>query len=98
MFDAIILRELTDVLCCSVRGSIMWRKALVAAVLALAVGFFYHGGPDLQEQILQYIRLPNFLSSSLSLNSQNSLEQVISSAWETLITLPTQQWSKVAVG
>ncbi|KAK2842610.1 hypothetical protein Q5P01_012810 [Channa striata] len=37
-------------------------------------------------------------SPSLSLNSQNSLEQVISAAWETLITLPTQQWSRVAVG
>lgn len=98
MFHAIILRELTGVLCCSVRGSIMWRKALVAALLALAVGFFYHGGPDLQEHILQYIGLPNFPSSSLRLNSKDSLEHVISSAWQTLITLPTQQWSKVAVG
>ncbi|XP_029009261.1 ADP-dependent glucokinase isoform X2 [Betta splendens] len=74
----------------------MWRKALVAALLALAVGYFYHGCPDLQEQILQYVSLPNLQSSSQ--NSHNSLEKVISSAWETLITLPTRQWSKVAVG
>ncbi|XP_074489992.1 ADP-dependent glucokinase isoform X1 [Sebastes fasciatus] len=73
----------------------MWRKASAAALLALAVGYFYHGGPDLPEQILQYINLPNFQPSS---PSQTSLEQVISAAWETLITLPTRQWSKVAVG
>ncbi|KAK1887283.1 ADP-dependent glucokinase [Dissostichus eleginoides] len=30
--------------------------------------------------------------------SQKSLEQVVSSAWKTLITLPTRQWSRVAVG
>ncbi|GAA6215262.1 ADP-dependent glucokinase isoform X2 [Lates japonicus] len=76
----------------------MWRKASAAALLALAVGYFYHGSPDLPEQILQYIGLPNFQSSSHSLNGHNSLEQVISAAWETLITLPTRQWSKVAVG
>uniref|UniRef100_A0A8C4IRN1 ADP-dependent glucokinase n=2 Tax=Dicentrarchus labrax TaxID=13489 RepID=A0A8C4IRN1_DICLA len=78
--------------------SIMWRKASAAALLALAVGYFYNGSPDLPEQILQYISLPNFQQSYQSQNSQNSLEQVISAAWETLITLPTRQWSKVAVG
>lgn len=76
----------------------MWRKASAAALLALAVGYFYHGSPDLPEQILQYISLPNFQSSSQSQNSHNSLEQVISAAWETLITLPTRQWNRVAVG
>ncbi|XP_029378127.1 ADP-dependent glucokinase isoform X2 [Echeneis naucrates] len=76
----------------------MWRKASAAALLALAVGYFYHGGQDLPHQILHYVSLPIFQSSSHSLNSQNSLEQVISTAWETLITLPTRQWSKVAVG
>lgn len=70
----------------------------MAALLALAVGYFYHGSPDLPEQILQYISLPNFQSASQSGSSQNSLEQVISSAWETLITLPARQWGKVAVG
>uniref|UniRef100_UPI0037E82F49 ADP-dependent glucokinase isoform X1 n=1 Tax=Semicossyphus pulcher TaxID=241346 RepID=UPI0037E82F49 len=76
----------------------MWRKASAAALLALAVGYFYHGSPDLPEQILQYIGLPNFQSPMQSQNDQNSLEQVISTAWETLITLPSRQWSKVAVG
>ncbi|XP_076590132.1 ADP-dependent glucokinase isoform X2 [Chaetodon auriga] len=76
----------------------MWRKASAAALLALAVGYFYHGSPELPEQILQYISLPNFQSSSQSQNSQNSLEQVIAAAWETLITLPSRQWGKVAVG
>ncbi|XP_073329011.1 ADP-dependent glucokinase isoform X1 [Pagrus major] len=77
----------------------MWRKASVAALLALAVGYLYYGSPELPEQILQYVSLPNVQSSSQnSPNSQNSVEQVISAAWETLITLPTRQWSKVAVG
>ena len=80
-------------------GSIMWRKASVAALLALAVGYLYYGGPELSEQILQYISLPNIQSPSQnSPNSQKSVEQLISAAWETLITLPTRQWSKVAVG
>lgn len=76
----------------------MWRKASAAALLALAVGYFYHGSPDLPEQILHYINLPNFQTSSQSQNSQKGLEQVISTAWEALITLPTRQWSRVAVG
>ncbi|XP_029290649.1 ADP-dependent glucokinase isoform X2 [Cottoperca gobio] len=73
----------------------MWKTASAAALLALAVGYFYQGSPQLPEQILQYIGLPNFQTSP---QSQKSLEQVISAAWETLITLPTRQWSKVAVG
>ncbi|KAL3061134.1 hypothetical protein OYC64_009359 [Pagothenia borchgrevinki] len=73
----------------------MWRKASAAALLALAVGYFYHGGSELPEQILQYIGLPNIQTPP---ESQKSLEQVVSSAWETLITLPTRQWSRVAVG
>ncbi|XP_047451843.1 ADP-dependent glucokinase isoform X2 [Mugil cephalus] len=77
----------------------MWRKtSAAAALLAIAVGYFYHGSPELPEQILQYIRLPNFQTSSQSLDGQNNLEQVISAAWETLITLPGRQWSKIAVG
>ncbi|KAJ4938432.1 hypothetical protein JOQ06_003052 [Pogonophryne albipinna] len=73
----------------------MWRKASAAALLALAVGYFYHGGSELPEQILTYIGLPNIQTPPVS---QKSLEQVVSSAWETLITLPTRQWSRVAVG
>ncbi|MEQ2159619.1 hypothetical protein GOODEAATRI_024893, partial [Goodea atripinnis] len=63
-------------------GSIMWRKASAALLLALAVGYFYGG-------------LPNFHTSS---QSNSSLERAISAAWEALITLPSRQWSKVAVG
>lgn len=73
----------------------MWRKATAAAVLALAVGYLYHGSPELPEQILQYINLPNLQSFT---QSQASVEQVISAAWDTLISLPTRQWSRVAVG
>ncbi|XP_036963678.1 ADP-dependent glucokinase isoform X2 [Acanthopagrus latus] len=77
----------------------MWRKASVAALLALAVGYLYYGSPELPEQILQYISLPNIQSPSQnSPNSQKSVEQLISAAWDALITLPTRQWSKVAVG
>lgn len=74
---------------------IMWRKASVAALLALAVGYLYHGCPELPEQLLQYISPDGLWSSS---HSQRRLEQVISDAWDSLITLPTRQWSRVAVG
>lgn len=88
--------------CVVVGGCIckMWRKALAAALLALAVGFFYQGSIDLPDHILEYISLPNFKisSSSQSRNSQNSVEQVICTAWETLISLPSRRWSRVAVG
>uniref|UniRef100_A0A1A8IRV2 ADP-dependent glucokinase n=2 Tax=Nothobranchius kuhntae TaxID=321403 RepID=A0A1A8IRV2_NOTKU len=73
----------------------MWRTASAAVLLALAVGYFYHGRPDLPEQILQYVGLPHLQTSS---QSQKSLEHVVSAAWEALITLPAHQWSKVAVG
>nr|XP_057932395.1 ADP-dependent glucokinase isoform X2 [Doryrhamphus excisus] len=73
----------------------MWRKASVAALLALAVGYLYHGGPDLPEQLLQYVSLPSFQSSP---QSQRQLERVISDAWDSLIALPRRQWGRVAVG
>ncbi|XP_029909849.1 ADP-dependent glucokinase isoform X2 [Myripristis murdjan] len=76
----------------------MWRKALAAALLALAVGYFYHASPDLSEQILQYINLPAIRSARQGQDSQPSFEHLISAAWETLITVPTRQWSRVAVG
>lgn len=79
-------------------GTIMWRKASAAALLALAVGYFYHGNPNLPENILQYISIPNFQSSFQNHNGQNRAEWIISAAWDTLITLPTRQWSRVAVG
>ncbi|XP_076026045.1 ADP-dependent glucokinase isoform X2 [Genypterus blacodes] len=76
----------------------MWKSASAAALLALAVGYFYHIQPDLPEQILQFANLPHYQSALQIDNSQLSLEQVISLAWETLITKPTRKWSKVAVG
>lgn len=78
--------------------SIMWRKASAAALLALAVGYFYHGCPNLPENILQYISIPNLQSSFQNHNSQNSAEWIISTAWDTLITLPSRPWSRMAVG
>ncbi|XP_071182832.1 ADP-dependent glucokinase isoform X1 [Salvelinus alpinus] len=71
----------------------MWRKAAVAALLALAVGYFYHTNPELPEQVLQYLSLPH-----PSTQGDPTLEQVISTAWETLITAPASQWGRVAVG
>lgn len=73
----------------------MWRKASAAALLALAVGYFYYGGPELPEHILRYVGLPGLRTAT---SPTDSLEEVISSAWEALITLPSRQWSKVAVG
>ncbi|XP_027887641.1 ADP-dependent glucokinase isoform X1 [Xiphophorus couchianus] len=73
----------------------MWRKASAALLLALAVGYFYGGRPELPEQILQYIGLPNLQTPS---PSNEGLERAISAAWEALIALPSRQWSKVAVG
>ncbi|XP_037110790.1 ADP-dependent glucokinase isoform X2 [Syngnathus acus] len=73
----------------------MWRKASVAALLALVVGCLYHGCPELPEQLLQYIS-PDGLRSSPQ--SEPRLERVISDAWDSLITLPARQWSRVAVG
>lgn len=67
----------------------MWRKASAAVLLALAVGYFYSGSPELPERVLQY-----FSRASPG----NGLEHAISAAWEALITLPSRQWSKVAVG
>ncbi|XP_077453638.1 ADP-dependent glucokinase isoform X2 [Stigmatopora argus] len=73
----------------------MWRKASVAALLALAVGYLYYGCPELPEQLLHYIGPTGDQSSQ---QSQQHLEQVISDAWDSLIKLPTRQWSRVAVG
>ncbi|KAJ7998324.1 hypothetical protein DPEC_G00221510 [Dallia pectoralis] len=71
----------------------MWRKAAGTALLAFVVGYVYHTNPDLPEQVLQYLPLPHQPSQS-----KPSLEQVISTAWETIITAPTRQWGRVAVG
>lgn len=76
----------------------MWRKASAAALLALAVGYFYHGSPNMPENVLQYIGIPSLQPSCPNQSGQNRVEWVISAAWDTLIALPTRQWSRVAVG
>eukprot|EP00066_Takifugu_rubripes_P016457 XP_011605723.1 PREDICTED: ADP-dependent glucokinase isoform X2 [Takifugu rubripes] len=76
----------------------MWRKASAAALLALAVGYFYHDSPNLPQNILQYVSISNFQSSFQNPNGQTRVEWIISAAWDTLITLPNRQWSRMAVG
>ena len=77
----------------------MWRKASAAALLALTVGYFYHATPDLPGDILQYITtMAPFQSDPHNQNSMPNFEQAIATAWDALITMPTRQWSKVAVG
>ncbi|XP_035251220.1 ADP-dependent glucokinase isoform X2 [Anguilla rostrata] len=75
----------------------MWKKAVVAAVLALTVGYFYQTDPELPERLMQYLS-----QSSPSLEGiptgTPTIERIISSAWETLISAPARQWSRVAVG
>lgn len=76
----------------------MWRKASAAALLALAVGYFYQDSSNLPQNILQYVSISNFQSAFQNHNGQNRVEWIVSAAWDTLITLPTRQWSRVAVG
>lgn len=75
----------------------MWKKGAAVALLALAVGYFYNTNPDQLDQILQYFS-PLLHSSSHSDPSSHTLEQVISSAWEAMITTPARPWGRVAVG
>lgn len=74
----------------------MWKKAVVAAVLALTVGYFYHTDPELPERLLQYVSQPS--PSPGGTPSTPTIEQTIASAWEALISAPARQWSRVAVG
>lgn len=74
----------------------MWRKAAAAAILAIIVGYFYHTNPELPEHVLQYLSLPH--RSPLDEPSTPTFEQVISTAWEAIITIPARQWGRVAVG
>ena len=68
----------------------MWGKALLVALLALGVGVLYQTQPELPTQVLRYVTEGGARALSA--------EQAIASAWETLITLPSRQWKKVAVG
>ena len=68
----------------------MWGKALLVALLALGVGVLYQTQPDLPAQVLRYV--------TEGAAGGRSPEQAIAAAWESLITLPSRQWRKVAVG
>ena len=86
-------------MCVPILGVIvsMWRKAAAVALLALAVGYLYRSRPDLPDQMIQYF-LPLLHPSPHSEPSSHTVEQVISSAWEVMITTPAKQWGRVAVG
>jgi len=73
----------------------MWGKASAVALLALSLGYLYHTNPHLPAQLLSYVATP---ATDGSKDYEPSAEQVIATAWETLITLPSRQWSRVAVG
>ncbi|KAG5273033.1 hypothetical protein AALO_G00146840 [Alosa alosa] len=80
----------------------MWKTATVIAVFAVTLGYFYHTHPNLPGQ-LWYFSLP-FPNGSSTLNVEEdnlntpTFEQAIASAWEALITAPTHQWKRIAVG
>ncbi|KAJ8252318.1 hypothetical protein COCON_G00216300 [Conger conger] len=74
----------------------MWKKAVVAAVLALTIGYFYHTDPELPDRLMQY--LSQSTPSPEGIPSTPTIEHIISSAWEALISAPARQWSRVAVG
>ncbi|XP_026875753.2 ADP-dependent glucokinase isoform X4 [Electrophorus electricus] len=78
----------------------MWRKAAVMAVLALAVGYLYHTDPDLPQCVLRFVTqsIPQVLLSTQLEANVPSLEEAISRAWDSLITAPTRQWGRIAVG
>ncbi|XP_066557861.1 ADP-dependent glucokinase isoform X2 [Amia ocellicauda] len=74
----------------------MWRKALGVAVLALSMGYFYHSDSELPERALHYLTVT--LRNLQGASNTAAVEQTISAAWEALITAPSRQWSRVAVG
>ncbi|MGH0191690.1 UNVERIFIED_CONTAM: hypothetical protein FKN15_069641 [Acipenser sinensis] len=78
----------------------MWRQAFAAVLLAVSIGYFYHSNPALPELAVRYLTTSlQSLSSCLQGSSSTAtIEQTISSAWDTLITAPATQWTRVAVG
>ena len=78
----------------------MWRKAALVALLALVAGYIYHTNPELPEQTLQFVTqsLPQSLLSMQHEPSGSTLEEAISRAWDNLITAPSRQWGRIAVG
>ncbi|XP_058854513.1 ADP-dependent glucokinase-like isoform X1 [Acipenser ruthenus] len=78
----------------------MWRQAFAAVLLAVSIGYFYHSNPAFPELAVRYLTTSlQSLSSCLQGSSSTAtIEQTISSAWDTLITAPATQWTRVAVG
>ncbi|TSK13441.1 ADP-dependent glucokinase [Bagarius yarrelli] len=78
----------------------MWMKAVLVALLAFALGYLYHTNPMLQNQTLHLITqsIPQSLFSSQHEPNSANLEETISRAWDALITAPTRQWGRIAVG
>ncbi|XP_006629127.1 ADP-dependent glucokinase isoform X1 [Lepisosteus oculatus] len=74
----------------------MWRRAMVAAVLALIVGIWHRSDPELPERAVRYLSAS--LRSLQGGAGTAAAEQTIAAAWEALITSPAKQWSRVAVG
>ncbi|KAG9280818.1 ADP-dependent glucokinase isoform X1 [Astyanax mexicanus] len=72
----------------------MWRKAALVALMAITLGYFYRTNPELPERMLQFVTqsLPQYEPIA------PSLEETIARAWDVLITAPTKQWGRVAVG
>ncbi|KAJ8249259.1 hypothetical protein GJAV_G00232890 [Gymnothorax javanicus] len=102
--DFKIQRTARQVICTSVKSicflqteGTMWRKAVVAAVLALTMGYFYHTDPELPERLLQHLYQPS-PEGPHDNPSTSTIEHTIASAWEALISAPARQWSRVAVG
>ncbi|MBN3270778.1 ADPGK glucokinase, partial [Polyodon spathula] len=78
----------------------MWRQAFAAVLLAVSIGYFYHSNPEFPEVAVRHLTTSlQSLSSCLQGSSSTATnEQTISSAWDTLITAPATQWTRVAVG
>ncbi|KAI5614866.1 ADP-dependent glucokinase precursor [Silurus asotus] len=76
-------------------------KAAGVALLAFALGYLYHTNSNLQEHMYKLVRetiSSRSLFSSLHEHSTANLEETISRAWDALITAPSKQWGRIAVG
>lgn len=62
--------------------------------MALTLGYLYRTNPELPERMLRFVTqsLPQYEPIA------PSLEETIARAWDVLITAPTRQWGRVAVG
>lgn len=86
--------------CVCVCVEVMWKKAVLVALLALGMGYLYHTDPQLPARMLNYISesLPQMELSGSSEPRPPTLEEAVARAWQTLITAPARRWARVAVG